>query len=85
MNITLWLVRGRCGTKDRLWQQEEAVRRRGGWPVKRCIHVENKCHMFITVPEIKVPLNITSALYGSHPVVFTIKQTTLILTQHQFI
>lgn len=34
--------------------------------------------MCITVPEIKVPLKITSALYGSHRVVFIIKQTTLI-------
>jgi hypothetical protein len=34
-------------------------------------------HMCITVPEIKVPLKITSALYRSHPVVFIIKQNTL--------
>jgi hypothetical protein len=34
--------------------------------------------MCITVPEIKVPLKITSAPYGSHPMVFIARQTAFI-------
>jgi hypothetical protein len=57
----------------------EAVRRTEGWPVKRFIHAEKEMsHMCITVPKIKMPLKITSAAYGSHPVIFITGQTALI-------